>query len=109
MPNSFKSFAAQNLGTTKTTVYTVPGATTGTVIGLSIANTTPGTVITVDAKITKGGVETFIVRGAPINIGGSLVVVGGDQKLVLEATDNLRVQSSHATSADVIVSLLETT
>ncbi len=107
MANTFKSFAAQNVGTTKTTIYTVPGATTSTVIGLSVANLLPSTVITVDVKITKGGTETFLVKGAPINAGGALVVIGGEQKLVLETTDNIKIQSSNATSADVVVSLLE--
>ena len=47
--------------------------------------------------------------GATIASGGSLVPVGGDQKLVLEATDYLQVQTSAADSADVILSVLEIT
>lgn len=41
--------------------------------------------------------------------GGSNVMVGGEQKIVLEATDFLSVTSSLANSADVIVSVLEIT
>jgi hypothetical protein len=37
------------------------------------------------------------------------VPVGGDQKLVMEATDYLQVQTSSASSADVILSVLEIT
>jgi hypothetical protein len=36
-------------------------------------------------------------------------MVGGEQKIVLEATDFLSVTSSLANSADVIVSVLELT
>jgi len=41
--------------------------------------------------------------------GSSTVLVGGEQKLVLEANDFLSVTSSLANSADVIVSVLEIT
>jgi hypothetical protein len=36
-----------------------------------------------------------------------LVPVGGDQKVVLETTDIIKVTSDTASSADVIVSVLE--
>ena len=41
--------------------------------------------------------------------GGALVPIGGDQKLVLEAGDYLQVNTSVASSADVITSILEIT
>jgi hypothetical protein len=47
-----------------------------------------------------------VARFAPIPTGGSLVVVGGDQKLVLNAGDILRVSSSANTSMDVVTSAL---
>jgi len=37
------------------------------------------------------------------------VPIGGDQKLVLEAGDYLQVNSSVASSADVVLSVLEIT
>jgi hypothetical protein len=49
----------------------------------------------------------FMVKNATIAPGGALIPVGGDQKLVLEAGDRLQVQMGTATSADVIVSVLE--
>jgi len=50
-----------------------------------------------------------MVKGATVPAGGSLVVVGGDQKVVLEENDNIKVTSSAATSCDVIMSILEIT
>ena len=41
--------------------------------------------------------------------GGALVPIGGDQKLVLESGDALKVLSSASSSADVIASVLEIT
>jgi hypothetical protein len=49
----------------------------------------------------------FLVKNASVPAGGALVPVGGDQKVVVEASDVIQVQSSAATSLDVIVSVLE--
>jgi len=49
----------------------------------------------------------YILKSATIPPGGALVPIGGDQKLVLEAGDYLHVNTSIASSADVVVSVLE--
>jgi hypothetical protein len=51
----------------------------------------------------------FIIKDAPVPVGSSLVVVGGDQKVVLEPGDTVKVTSNTALSADAIVSVLEIT
>lgn len=104
--NTFKNFFSKNVGTSASTVYTCPAATQTTVIGLSVANTSVSP-ITTDAYITSGGVDYYLVKGATVAVGMSLVVVGGDQKTVLEAGDVLKVVTSAASSADVVCSLLE--
>jgi hypothetical protein len=48
-----------------------------------------------------------LVKDALIVPGAATVLVGGEQKIVLEAGDFLSVTSSLAASADVIVSVLE--
>ena len=48
-------------------------------------------------------------QDAPIPVGGSLVVVGGDQKLVMEPGDTIKVTSDTASSADVVLSHLDIT
>ena len=108
MPNTFLRKLSQNIGTTPTAVgsYTVGASTATTVIGLTCANTTT-TAITVDVVHNDGSTDTYIVKGATVPSGGSLVVVGGDQKVVLVAGDSIKVTSSAATSCDVIMSVLE--
>jgi hypothetical protein len=106
MANNFKNFFSKNVGTSAATVYTCPSATQTTVIGMTVANVNTNT-ITVDVYITSGGVDYYLVKGASVPVGGSLVPVGGDQKVCLEAADVLKVVSSAASSADVICSLLE--
>ena len=68
--------------------------------------TTSNITATVLVNKTGSGTDTYIVKDAPIASGGSLIVIGGDQKLVLEATDVIKAYSSAATSADVILSYL---
>lgn len=106
MANTFKNQFAKNVGTSAATVYTCPSVTQTTIIGLSIANTTVGT-ISADVYITSGGIDYYLVKTATVPVGGSLVVVGGDQKTVLEAGDILKVVTSAASSADVVCSILE--
>ena len=48
----------------------------------------------------------YIVRDAPIPIGGALKVIAG-QKLVLEASDKLLCTASSASTVDCIASILE--
>lgn len=106
MPNNFKNFHAKNVGTTAATVYTAPSATQTTVIGMTVANVS-GSNINVDVYITSSSVDYYLVKGALVPVGGALVPIGGDQKVVLEATDAIKVVSTAASSADVNMSALE--
>lgn len=108
MPNTFTRYVNKNVGTTAATVVTVGAATQTTVIGLSLANTTTSP-ITMSAFVTISAVDYFLVKDALVPVGGSLVVVGGDQKFVMVTGDALKVVSSAASSADVITSVLNIT
>jgi len=108
MANTFKNAISAAVGTSQASVYTVPSATTTTCIGLTVANRTASS-ITVDVEVTDTSASTsvFLVKSATVPAGGALVPIGGDQKVVLETTDIIKVTSSAASSADVIVSVLE--
>lgn len=108
MANTFKSYPSKNVGTSAASIYTCPSATQTTLIGLSVANTS-ASPITTDAYITRSAVNYYLIKGGVVPVGGSLVVVGGDQKVVLQASDVLYVVTSAASSADVFASLLEIT
>lgn len=106
---AFKSLVTPNIGTSgsaSTVTPTVSAGTTATLIGLSLANTTAAN-ITVSAKLNKsGGSSAFLVKDATVLPGGALVVVGGDQKVVLEAGDTITSYASSSSSADAVVSYL---
>ena len=74
----------------------------------------PSQIKQIQEKYTKiiennDGDNIYVVKAAPVPVGSSLVVVGGDQKVVLEASDVLKVTSDTASSADVSLSILEIT
>ena len=110
MPNTFLRKLSRNVGTSPATVgsYTVGSSTQTTVIGLTCSNNT-ATAITVDVALNDGANDHFMVKTATVPSGGSLVVVGGDQKVVMQTGDSVKVTSSAASSCDVIMSLLEFT
>lgn len=103
MANTFKSYLAAGV-TTSTTVLTGATSTQTTLIGLSLANTTT-TAINVDATLTRGSTVVYVIKNAAVPAGDSLILYGGDQKLVVQAGDILKVISSG--SVDVIASVLE--
>jgi len=107
MANSFKVSAVAGVGTSPTNAYVCPASTSTTVIGLSLSNISTSQ-ITVSAELAiNGGATARLVKDAPIPVGSSLVVVGGDQKVVLNASDAIKITSSAVSSVDVITSYLE--
>lgn len=108
MPNTFKNSFQQAVGQSEVTVYTAGSGVQATVIGMTVANITTG-VVKANVFVNSSGTNYFLVRDATIEPGSALVPIGGDQKLVLEATDYLRVQSDTTSSLDVVVSVLEIT
>jgi len=109
MANTFKNRTLRAVGTGATDVgAVVASATQTTLIGMTVANITAG-VISVTVTLGDGTNTTNIVKTAPIPTGGSLVVLGGDQKVVLMTGDKITVTSNTASSADVIMSFLEIT
>lgn len=108
MANTFTRKTSRSIGTTPVSVgsYTVGSGVTATVIGLSVANRT-GTGVSANVYHTDGSNNTYVVYNAPVPAGGTLIAVGGDQKIVLTAGDSIVVQSTSATSVDAIMSVLE--
>ena len=109
---SFFQVGANSAGASQSGAYAVPSSTETTVIGLSVSNVT-GSSVDVDLALsaTMANTTNDISLGTsiPIPSGSTVVVVGGDQKLVMEPTDLIKVKSSAAASVDVCMSLLEIT
>ena len=109
MANTFKNRTLRAVGTSPVDVGAVVASSTETtLIGMTMANITSG-VINVTATLNDGTNTTHIVKDAPIPTGGSLILLGGDQKVVLMTGDKIIVTSNTASSVDVIMSFLEIT
>ena len=97
------SYVAKNVGTSASTLTTVSSGTIA-ITSLVVANTT-SSPITTDVYFTRSATDYYIVKTATVPVGGSLEVIGGN-RVVLIASDALKVVTSAASSADVVVSVL---
>jgi hypothetical protein len=111
MANTFTRKLSRLVGTSATTVgtYTVPSSTTTIVVGLSVTNVTASAITATVSILDVSAQTTNLVVNAPISAGSSLVIGGGDQKIVLITGDQLQVSSSAATSLDAVMSIMEIT
>ena len=103
MANTFKSYVASSV-TTQSTVLTAAVNTQTTLIGLSLANTSTGAA-SVTVILSRNASDYHVIKAAAVPAADSLILYGGDQKLVMQAGDLLKVTSS--ATVDVIVSVLE--
>lgn len=106
MANTFKSAVAKDVGTGQLNILTVASGKVATLIGCTIANTS-AVQITCDVILSRSSVDYYIVKGSYIPVGSSFIWTGGDQKVVAMAGDIIKVGTSVAASADVILSYLE--
>jgi len=108
MANIFKLKSKANVGVTTSSVYVVPSSTTTVVIGITLANTSGGSV-NVGVGITRASADDInILRNVPIPQGSSLEVMQGN-KIVLETTDTITAYSDVNNSLDVALTIMEIT
>ena len=117
MANDFKRFCVPSVGTSNTTLYSVPAgagsaALESIVIGITMANkSNSGITGSIFIDNEDGTNDVFIVKDASIPAGSSLEVMSGN-KLVLQSdasgnADNLEGIASATSSLDITVSVLE--
>jgi hypothetical protein len=121
MANTFKvvTFAAEpNVAATPYKMYTVASSTTTVVLGLILTNIHTS-AITVEVELVsdtanRGGANnvanttSFLVKDVSIPTGSSLELLTGG-KVVLEATDEIKVDCSIADKVSGSLSIMEIT
>tara|TARA_Y100001970_G_scaffold275438_1_gene376661 strand:- start:527 stop:853 length:327 start_codon:yes stop_codon:yes gene_type:complete len=108
MANTFKLKTKANVGITTQNVYVVPSATTTTVIGITLANTS-GSGCIVGVGITRPSTDDVkLLKNVPIPQGSSLEFMQGN-KVVLETGDTLTADSDTNSSIDVSLTIMEMT
>jgi len=105
MAQDFERDIARNVGTGAVTMRTADSD--DALIGINIANVTTSQIL-MDVFINDGSNDYYIIKDAPIPVGSTLQVLDGGAKVVMQASDVLKVQSDTASSADVWVSVVDT-
>ena len=113
MANTFKVKTKAGIGTSITTVYTVPSSTTTIVLGLMLCNVDTSqrlvdVQIVSDTSDTETNSTVFAIKDAPIPAGSTLEVMAGN-KVVLQATDVLKIDCDVAGKIDATLSIMEIT
>tara|TARA_R100000656_G_C3921037_1_gene122881 strand:+ start:326 stop:673 length:348 start_codon:yes stop_codon:yes gene_type:complete len=115
MANAFKNVTVTGSHAADTDIdvgSAVASGATHTLIGMTISNII-SSVISVDVILENSSSRTYIVKAAPIPVGGSLITCGGDQKIVLwyhgGNGDQIVVRSNTLNSTNIVLSYLETT
>ena len=109
MPATPKLFNLANIDNALVTVYTCPASTFSFVHNLILCNV-GAVAITVNCTVrdVSAGITTFLVKAASIPVGGSLIVLGDNNKLALEETDFIQCGADSGTNVlDVTGSVLE--
>ena len=116
MANTFKVKTHANMSNsagTPETLYTCPGSTTTIVLGLLLCNNDTSQR-TVDVKIESDTSDTetnetvFITKDTPVPATSSLEIMSGN-KIVLQATDVVKIDSDVAGKIDATLSIMEIT
>ena len=116
MANTFKLKSNANMPAsagTPLTLYTCQGSTTTVVLGLLLCNNDTSQR-TVDVKIesdtndTETNETVFLTKDTPIPATSSLELLAGN-KVVLQATDVLKIDSDVAGKIDATLSIMEIT
>ena len=78
------------------------------IVGIRMANIHTSQ-ITVDVAITNDGntVQAYLIKDAPIPVGGSLELIDGGSKVVLQSGDSVEALASVGSSVDVILSVVD--
>ena len=108
MANTFKLKTKKNVGVTTASVYVAPSSTTTVVIGITASNIS-GNNINVGIGITRASADdVHLMKNVPIPQGSSFEFMQGN-KIVLEATDTVVVDSDTNNSVDAALTIMEIT
>ena len=110
MANTFKLKTKANVGVTTVGIYTAPAATTTVVIGITLSNTS-GSGVNVGVAVSRTSdtkEDVHLLKNAPIPQGSSLEFMGGN-KVVLEETDTVTIDSDTNNSIDAALTIMEIT
>ena len=108
MAQDFKRFGDQDVGTAAVTIHT--SNSNDAIISIRLANITTSTInadVFITSSVTGGSQNHYIIKDAPIVSGGSLELIDGGSKLVMQSGDVVKAQSDTASSLSVWMSTVD--
>ena len=108
MAQDFKRFGDQDVGTSASTIHT--SDSNDAIISIRLANTTTSTInadVFITSTVTSGSQDHYIIKNAPIVAGGSLELIDGGSKVVLQSGDSVEALSDTASAVDCILSVVD--
>jgi len=103
MAQNFRRFTGNNIGTSPSTILTADSY--DTIVGIHVTNIHTS-AINVDVYINDGANDIYLVKAAPVPVGGALQVLGTG-KVVVQSGDALKIVSDTAASVDAWVSCVD--
>jgi len=105
MAQNFRRFIARNTGTSPATIFTADSY--DTIIGIRCANVHASSTANIDVYINDSSNDYYLIKTAPVPVGGSIELIDGGAKIVVDTGDVLKVVSSVASSIDTWVSVVD--
>ena len=106
MAQDFERGLKQNVGTSATEVRAAANSDDGIIV-MSFANNT-GATVTVDATVKNSSTSYYLIKDAPVPAGGSLELIDGGSKVVLQSGDSVEALCNTASAVDCILSVVDT-
>ena len=63
--------------------------------------------VNVTVLISSGGTDYFVIKDAPLPLGGSLELIDSGSKIVIQSADVLKAYADTASAVDVLVSYVD--
>ena len=80
--------------------------TNDAIIGVRCTNTS-GVSVDITVYVKNTSTNYYIIKDAPIPTGGSLELIDGGSKVVLQTGDSVEAYASAATSVDIVLSVVD--
>ena len=108
MAQNFQRTLKQNISNSSGSATELRAATTtnDAIIGVRCTNTS-GSSVDITVMVVNSATDYHIIKSAPIPTGGSLELIDGGSKVVLQTGDSVEAYASAATSVDIILSVVD--
>ena len=105
MAQDFERVLKTSIGTSATEIRAAANSDDA-IIGMRFANNS-SSAVTVDANDKNSSTSYYLIKDAPIPAGGSLELIDGGSKVVLQSGDSVEALSDTASAVDCILSVVD--